>query len=371
MPTTTAQPTYNQIIASVRANVNEEEKLVGLQPQTMQMWILEACQQVCEKVSIFETRTLRLIKGIEDTPFQDTTGTITATGNVTISGTTLTGVAASGTGTVTGTAGSQTLTGSAGTFLTQLKPGNLIIIGTESIEILSIESSTSLTLASAFVTVPTASAYTYSTTRFLYDLVTGSVITVNSQVVTIASISAQNAALLVTAPSANQTNQTFTVDTYVQELPTRMINIISNDRIENNIHRQIEIRGIGYYDNLKTNDLYNNYTNYDTPHVCAVTRNSAGKYVLKFYPVPDAHKEVIFRSRSRTVPRFHITDALTANVPLDEQYEPSIRLYVEAMVWGWLKDRQYKAALMAEFEKSLIDLQANTFLKPSYIFSYE
>lgn len=371
MPTTTAHPTYSDIIASVQADVNEDEKLTPLQPETSKMWVLEACQRITQEVTIFELRTLRLIRGTDFNPFQDTTGTITGDGTVTTSGRTLTGDSAAGTGTVTGTANSAVLTGAATTFLSQLKVGQLIIIGTESHEIMSIESNTSLTLDTGFSAAPTGSAFSYCTTRFLYDLVTGSIITVNSIALMIQSISAQNAAVLVAAPATDQTAQSFTVDTYVRELPTRMINLISNDRVEGNLHRQIEIRGLSYLDKLKTNDGYHVYNNLSTPHVCATDRDMNGNYILRWYPTPDTHKEVTFRARVRITPRLYVSDLLTDPIKLDEQYEPVIRKYLESKTYGWLKENDRRKECMAEFEMEINSLRGNTHHKVSYNADYQ
>jgi hypothetical protein len=352
---TYARPTYIQIIQSVREQMNEKEKLTPLALETQMMWVLEACQQITKKVLVEESRTIRLIQGVQDVYFQDTTGVINGTGTINVTGVAIAGVTSAGTGTVTSN-NTTTLTGSGTTFRSQSKVGQLITVGTESHEIMQIQSDTVLITDVAFTTVFSGQSFIFSTTRFTRELVgstltVGSTITIGANSVTVASVTDAGNAIANSPFPTDQVGATFTIDTNVLEIPTRLRDGIQKiDRVESGIHRIVVIKPIGYVLQVEKEDMYTVFTNYNIPLMGGVTRDSQQRYYIHFYPVPEVTKEVTVYGYIKITPRLYIlTDKLTSNIPLDESYEPCIRLYVEGMSQSWIKNYDQGNARMAQF----------------------
>ncbi len=358
MPTTYARPTYKQILQSILEQMNRKEELAALAPETLMVWELEAAQQITQRLRIEEKRTLRLVQGVEDYTFQDTTGTITGTGTVSTSGVNLTGVTAAGTGTIS--VSITTVTGVGTTFVAQLQAGMMITVAGESHEILSIQSNTSLTLKEGFTATVAGAAFTYSTTKFTRELVTGSSVTVDSQTAaTVASVTDGQTAVLTAPLATDQSNKTFTIDTVVTEIPTRLRDgLYYIDRTESSFKREVKIKPMNYLLTVTKNDLYPVYTGYNTPFMAAVWRDSSGHYYLHVYPAPDATKEITLYAVIKITPRLYLlTDTLDSQMPLDEDYEPMIRAYTEAMAWGWIKEYEQKNQKMKEFYGMITDMK--------------
>lgn len=365
---TYARPTYRKIIQSILEQINEKERLTTFALETGQLWILEACQQITQELSVEERRQLRLVQSQQDYLFQDTTGTITGTGQVNVTGINVAGTQSNGTGTVsyTGTVSTQApnnvisngqITGVGTTFRSQLQVGQMITVGTESHMIVQIQSDTVLLTDQAWAVSFTGSAFTFSTTRFTRELVTGSQITIGANTLTIASITDGDTATVVAPLAVDVAAQSFTINTNVQEIPTRMRNGITIiDRIESGFHREVKVVPIRELLQNQKEDLYPVYTNYNTPYECAIFRDEFQRYYLHFYTSPDVDKEVTLYTEIKITPRLYLDDTtvtLDSQIPLDEDFEPLLRLYTESMIWGWLKNYDLQERRHVQFEAKM------------------
>ena len=369
MATTYARPSYLDIIFSVKQAINENDALKGLSYDQMKVWILEAEERITRRVEVMETRKLKLVQNQEDYPFQDSTVPATGTGTITTNGITLTGTTAVGTGTITSSG--ITVTGAGTNFITQLAIGNYIIVGSQAFEIVKINSATSLTLGGSFSSdLLSATAFSYSTTKFTRELVSGSVIVSNAQTWTVDAVTDGYNATLVAPNATEAAANTFTVDTVVTELPTRMMDIVDIDRIESSFYRQPLPKDIRYVLTLRKNDLIAVYSQFNTPYVVSVWRDGNARSWLKVYPVSDADKQMTLYARVRIMPRLYLSDTNTTPIQLSEDYEYAIRMYLQSMTYAWLKISQMAADKMNAFKDEIRELNAREIPNKSLEITY-
>ena len=362
---TYAQMTYRQIIDSVRTDITDDA-LSGCSDEWMQSQILLACQHITDNVRITEQRTLNLIVNQDEYPVQDSATPISGSGRVIVTNKALSGEVTGGTGTVTSSGA--TITGIGTIFKSELSVGEQIIIGTYSSEILTIDSDVSLTVSTQPDSdITTASAFTYSGTKFTRELVSGSIVAVGSVYCTIASITDAYNAVLTTPIATNISTYTaFTIDTAVSEIPTRFDSIFKIDRTQDALYLDIKPVDISELITLRQNDLYNIYSVYNIPYCAAFDMRDGTKKVLKFYKPPDTTKACTLHAVVKIKPRAYTNDALTAYVPLSETYEPAITNYVRWKTYRWLynkiKEANYNALAQEEYNlyvKAQFDLRAN------------
>lgn len=359
-----SRTTYGDVISAIRTNIQNPEVDAKINDDTLILWILQACQEITNRVRVTEKRELLLIQSQADYLFDDVTEPVNGTGTITSTANALAGVTTAGTGTIT--ASETTITGSGTLFITELAVGKAIKVGTEIREVVSIASSTSCTIGVAFTSAVSAAAFDISSTKFQRELVVGSIIVASGQSRTIATITDPMTAT-VTAPfNPDVSGVAFTVDTSVQKIPTRFHRINRIERTQTGIIRQIAV--VALEEIVDTGEDDGNptfYDPYDTPNRAAEWRDGTGRRYLRFYNSPDAHKQVTLHGDIKIKPRYYsgvTRDTIdTTAIPLYEDHEPMIRDWVMAHVYlSYMNNFQLYGSFMAEFNTKIMQFNANT-----------
>ena len=315
------RPTYNDVIDGIHTEIDDAQIRSKLQTGVLKNWILEACQQITNKIPIGEQRTLILIKDQENYSFQDNTEPQTGTGTITTSGYTVTGSTSAGTGTIT--ASGTTITGSSTLFVSELALGKAIVVGTEIKEVVEIHSNTECVIQSDFSATISASAFTISTTKFRRELAPGSIITCDSKTGTVDTITDAMTVTLIAPLTSNVGSATaFTIDLNLSTLPTRFHRIVYIDRPENTYHFPVGMVGLTNLLNSRKYDVTS------SPWNATEWRDSSGRRQLKILPLPYDTMPVTVFAHIRILPSVYDSIALTAVIPLDQNYETMIAEYV-------------------------------------------
>jgi len=358
------RPTYQDLFDSISSELVDEEITTHFQPSLCKVWSLEAMQIICERLSVEDKFELLLQPFQEDYPFADVALPVTGTGEVSTSGRELSGSTSAGTGTVSfqGATG----TGAGTLFLTELRVGQVIIIGSESKEILEIHSNTELITEDGFSATITSSAFSYSQTRFRRELVVGSVVTIASEQATIESITDARTAVLAEPLGTDASGETFQVDTSVSTIPLRFKNIKSFDRLENGFTRRVACVAISVLIDRKQHDQFPYYTPYNIPLLMAPWSLLTGRY-LKSYPLPQAPKSVTIYGDIEILPRSYASAAMSDPIPLSSRYEPAISAFVRSKAYEVLKsDYKMGEILRNRFELAMVS-QKQQYTNPTQI----
>lgn len=350
--------TYTEVIQDTLDEVGEEDKTADISSESIQGYILQGCQQIAQRVPIEDRTELRLIYGVTEYNFANSTVPVIATGTIDTLNNTVTGVTSVGTGTIS-TSGKD-VTGVSTLFMTELAVGKMIIVGTQKKTVLTITSNTACTIDAGFDSDLSASAFSYSTTKFTKEVVVGSTIISNSISKVVESITdAYN--MTVTVPyTIAQSGQAFTVDTKVTEIPTKFNHITRCERLEGVVPRPIWVAphekllreknqtwGItGYYGGLYQPYMISEWV-------------SAGTKYLEIFPEIETDKQITLYGFIRVNPRDYATDALTASIPLSQDYEPAIREYAKYRIYKRIKDEKGAQEAFALFENYVKILLVN------------
>ena len=349
--------TYSELIADVLDEINEEDKTADISSESLKNHILQACQKIANSIPIEDQTDLRVLFGVDTYNFANSTVPITATGTINALNNTVTGVVASGTGTISTSQG--TVTGLGTAFLTELKVGRMIIVGTEAKTVNTITSNTSCTIDGQFNVDLVSSAFTYSTTMFTKEVNVGSTIISNSISKVIATITdAYN--MTVTLPYAvSQSSQAFTVDTKVTEIPTKFYQITRCARLEGIMWRNVRVTPHDKLVKQKVMDWGQPiYSNLNQPYMVAQWQESGTRY-LEFYPPVQTDKQVTLFGLLQINPRDYSTVALTDQIPLSQEYEPAIMEWVKYRVYRKLKDAKLATDSFTLFENYVNKLITN------------
>ncbi len=348
MPTTFAKPTYNSIIDDVLQDTNDE-RLRLLTPEQIQVWIIKAQQRICQLVPCRDQRELRLIQDQVDYEFADSTG-LSGTGTISTTGTAVTGVSTDFDDEII--VGSQITAQSQNRSVTVARPdgtGTVTVSGT---------------------------AVTGVGTLFTTELAANEQITVNGAQLTIASITDNLNLVLTATPDDGFSAATFSRDNHLtidsafspdlsgasytrepdpREVPTDAKQIYRIDRLEGSFRREVIMKSLNYLLALRIADRVATYTGEQTPLIAAVWTDRVGtlnRYRrLTVYDVPDTDKTVTLYYFLGINPRSHTSDALTANILLAEEFEPSIQAYVKMKMYEWLAGSEGAVKLRGAISK--------------------
>lgn len=340
--------TYREIIEDVLDEIGEEDKTADISPESIQGYILNACQQIAQRIRIKDETDLRLVYGVTKYNFADSTVPVTGTGTIGCADNLVTGVTATGTGTIS--TSEKDVTGIGTLFLTELSVGKMIIVGTEKKYVTAITSNLACTISGKFDADISGSAFSYSTTMFTKEINVGSVIISNSIPKIVESITdAYN--LVVTVPyTVTQVAQTFTIDTKVTEIPTRFLKISECSRTEGDVILPVGVIPHDKFYRQKQRDFLGcMYSNYGEPFVITQWQEGATRYV-EIYPSVQDDKQITLFGFIKINPRTYVEDALTATIPLPEDYEHIIREYVKHRVYKKIKDNKSAEASLFMFE---------------------
>lgn len=352
--------TYQEIIDDLRDEFDSPELLSTIKDDSIKQYILQACQKITERIAVRTQRELRLLIDQVDYEFADSTVPVTGTGTLGVGANkTVTGVTATGTGTIT-TDGVD-VTGSGTSFLTELAVGKALIVGTEIKSIRSITSATVLVLESGFDTDLTASAFDYSTTKFTKEVNVGSSIVVGGVTRIVDTITDAYNLTVTQAYAASQSAQTFTIDTVVSEIPTEFFGIYDCSRLEDTVERKVNIVDISEILKLKQEMLwFMPLPNWNQPYMIAEWLKENGRRYLKIYPEVDVDKQITLYGFLRINPRFHTSDALTAYIPLMQDFDPMIKDFTLAKINSRLPGRERQEIVSRnDFEIGVRSFNAN------------
>src|SRR3990167_6821751 len=362
---------YNSIIYDIIDEIDDNDITKKISPESIKGYILQGCQRIASKVPIVQQMDLRLVIEQTEYDFADTTTPVTGTGTVGVGANkTVTGVTATGTGTIT--TSDTAVTGSSTLFLTELAIGKMIIVGTEKKMVTVITSATSCTIDTGFDTDLTASAFDYSTTKFTKEINEGSSIIIGGVTHIVDTITDGYNLTVTQAYTAAQSAQTFTVDTMVTEIPTKFYDLTKYaDRLEGTVPRKVRI--VSNDKLLKQNRMdygVNSYSDYDQPLMASVWRNASGRNYLKIYPPVTTDKQMTLYGFVQINPRFYASDALTANIPIQQQYEPAIKEFAKYMIYKRVKDRENWETAWNMFNTYVNELLVNLPVKPEIAIEY-
>jgi hypothetical protein len=351
-----SRPSYNDVIDSLQAELSLPELKPKFQSQTelLKMWILHACQDICDKIPIREERDLLLIIDQEDYIFKNDTEPTNGTGTIDSDGVNISGVVNSGTGTIS--TESTTVTGVGTSFISELAIGKAIKVGTDIREIKSIESNTQATLYTSFDSdIPSGSTFDISTTRFTQELIEGSIIVSSSQTRTISSITDPMNAT-VTAPfNPDLSGETFTIDKVYTQLPTRFNRIYKAQYDYGGYIVNPDIVDINEILDQKERDGLNSSMYALAPIKLAEWVNSSGQRYLKVYPTPNEHRVIKIIGDIKIKPRQYDSVDLDTAIPLTEDYEPLIRAYVKSKIYEVFSNSLELATMNLTTYRMLID----------------
>jgi hypothetical protein len=317
--------TYNELILDIQEEISNPE-LNTISNESIQSYILQGCQQISQRVPIKENYVLRLVYGQLQYLFKDTASPVNGTGTVSISGVNVVGSTSSGTGTIS-TVGNA-VTGGGTAFTSQLKIGSEIIVGTEVHMVTEISSDLSCTIDASFNNDQSGVSFSYTTTLFTKEIVSGSVLVIGSQTCIVDSVT-DGYNLVLTSPATTASSQTFTIDRVVTQLPTRIYQISEATRYEGTIPRPLMVVSIDRLVDQREKDFgVNPYSNLSRPFMVAMNGLSAQRY-LEIYPSLETDKEITVYGYIRINPRYYSSNALTTSIPLSQEFDPIIREYAK------------------------------------------
>lgn len=357
-----SRPTYGDVINALRSNLQDPVIDAKIADDTLILWILQACQQITQKVRLTEKRELLLIQSQTDYLFDNVTEPVNGTGMISSTATAVTGASVAGTGTISSS--STGITGVGTAFISELAIGKAIIVGSEIKEVMSVDSNTSCTVKTQFNSNLAATTFSISATKFTRELVVGSVIVSSGQSRTISVVTDPMTATVSTPFSPDIAAQAFTVDTSVQKIPTRFHRISRIERTQSGISRDVGMVGMENVTDLAVNDGRPFYNTFDLPLDAAEWRDSSGRRYLRFYAPPDDHKQVTIYGDILIQPRYYSSvtkeNMDTTAIPLYEDHEPMIRNWVTAQMYlSYMNDFAMYRAFMDAFDKSVADFTLN------------
>ena len=339
---------YENIIDDVLDEIGEEDKLANVSIASMQGYILQACQQISQRLPIRDQTELRIIYGVTKYNFNNSTLPVIGTGTIDVVGLTVTGTTAAGTGTIS-TVG-RDVTGVSTLFLSELVVGRMLIVGTEKVTVLAITSDTTCAIDGNFASDLDSSAFNYSTTRFTREVNVGSVIVSNGISNTIKVITDGYNMTVTDVYAAPQSSQAFTIDTKVTEIPTRFSQIDKCNRLEGEIPRPVRVCPYEKLTRQKNTDWAQTvYSNLDQPYLIAEWNQSGQRY-METYPPVETDKQVTIFGYIKINPRDYATALPTDSVPLPQDYEPMIKEYVKYRLYKKIKDDKSAAESFGFYE---------------------
>lgn len=343
MATTYAFSSYNNVIYDIIDEIDNNELTKKVTPESIKGYILQACQRIASKLPIRQKTDLRLVLDQTQYNFADTDTPVTGTGTVDVGANkTVTGVTGTGTGTIS--TSETTVTGVGTLFLTELAVGKMIIVGTEKKTVTAITSATVCTIDSNFDTELSASAFDYSTTKFTKEINEGSSIIIGGVTRIVDTITDGYNLTVTQAYTATQSAQTFTVDTMVTEIPTKFYSFERQaDRLEGTISLSVDI--VSNEELLKQRQLdwgVNGYSNLNRPLCASVWNNRTTRY-LEIYPPVEVDKQITLYGFIQINPRTYESVALTANIPLTQEYEPAIKEFCKYRIYKRSTDYKNEA----------------------------
>ncbi len=361
--TTTQHTTYDDLIGDILAGLNEEDRLEGLSPETIQLWILEAEKQICDRIEIQDKYTLGLNTDVIKYNFQNrpvVSGATAATPIVIAS--TAHGLAVADRILLQDVVG---VTGANGSrYVSAVADANHFTIK----QISDVTDATNETP----VSITTAEPHGKST---------GDTVTVSGVLGNTAANVTDNA---ITVVDAN----TFTLDDVVgngaytsggivtsdtvgagtwtsggrywkdDEIPTFFKRFKVGDRLWGTVHKEV----VAVDNNILRNkerretEKYALYSDSCSPSYMTEWMSERVRY-LEFYPAPQSDHNITLWGRIKITPRDYATDPLTTNIHLSSDYESAIVAFVENKIYRWLKEYKLAKESYARYEDEIKEMR--------------
>ena len=348
---------YDSLIDDIFDEVDDPNASL-ISREAVQGYILQACQKIAQRYPVKQKTDLRLLVGQSQYFFSDSTVPVTGTGTLGVANLAVTGVTSTGTGTLS-TVGKD-VTGVATLFLTELAVGKMIVVGTEKKMVSAIASNLLCTIDGQFDTDLSASAFTYSTTKFTKEINTGSTLVIGGVSRVVDEVTnAYN--LTVTLPyTATQASQTFTVDTVVTEIPTKFFNISEITRLEGIVPRPVDVVSNDLLQERKQAEFgIVAHSNLNQPLMASVWQNISGNRYLEIFPECEADKTITLYGFIQVNPRTYSSVALTANIPLTQEFEPSIKEFAKYRIFKKIKNNPEALEALGIFNQSILEMIRN------------
>jgi hypothetical protein len=349
---------YQSLINDIQDEI-EDSQIDLVSPEAIQGYILQGCQRITSLYPVRQKTDLRLLVDQTEYFFSDSTVPVTGTGTVDVSNKDVTGITIAGDGTIS-TSGKD-VTGSGSTFLTYLQVGRMIIVGTQKKMVASITSNTICTIDGQFDSDLSASAYSICSTKFTKEVNPGSTIVVGGVSRIVDEITDAYNLTVTVAYATPQSTQAFTVDTVVTEIPTKFYNIKEITRLEGIVPLPVAVVSNELLQEQKQATFgLTAYSNYSQPLCVSVWDNIAGRKYLEIFPAVGTDKTITIFGFIQVNPRAYVSVALTANIPLSQEYEPAIKEWAKYRLYKKLKDTKSAMEALATFGEYISTLKNNT-----------
>jgi hypothetical protein len=371
MTTNFGKSTYKQIIDDISFDFPEREKVSEFPPETLRRYICEAEEDVTRRITVKDARDLRLILGMEEYPFVDSTdivgtGLVTATAGSNM----VTGPTVPLTGFVYAYAGGATLLGAGTAFLTEVSVGDHIIVGAETRTVLSVPRDNALLL-----TLPWDNTYEHvvgvtSVTQFLNELIIGATVKIGGETKVVTSVTDDFTLTVDSAFTSTHTLVAFTYSPRSTELSTEIKTADYIDRLEQTIYRQPTMETIETLLSQRQVDFgVPVYTNYNNPVELSIWSQGGRRY-LRCYPAPDEDKTITLYVQVTINPRIHTADTNASYIHVPSKYDHAIKQWLKAVMMEHLKDDKSFQKYMTLYADAIRQLGSNPDSRKKMRFSY-
>jgi hypothetical protein len=349
--------TYSELANDVLADINEESKTSILSPETMQMWILDAEKQICDRIEVRDEWRLRLALNQTNYPFRDRAIITNATNASPIVVTSAShGLVNDEFIVVIGVGGNDAANGkwqvkSASTDAFSLYQYANVVGASNATPINIVTDEAHGFTTGNSITIAGVLGNTAANGTFAVTVVDALNFTLDASVGTGAYTSGGVATKVSTGSGAFTSGGRFWSQA---EIPTFFKSFILGDRIWSTVHRPVKPREIQELLGLQrqSSELYVAYTSLDAPFGMADWIDN-GQKQLMVYPPPQDSETMILYGRIKITPRLYQTDDLDSVVHLSTDYDEAIKRYVTYKTYSWLKDRKNMADAKALYDEEV------------------
>ena len=353
--------TFQEIIDDSLSDVNEEARTAQLAPETIQMWILEAEKDICDKVEVRERWLLGLNANQINYKFRDRAAITDATNATPIVITSAShGLSNDDYVIIQGVGGN---TAANGRFQVKNKTTNTFeikqyatVVDATNATPINIETSEEHGFSTGdSIVVADVGGNTAANGTFTITVVDALNFTLDSSVGTAAYTSGGVATKQSVGSGTYTAGGRFWKD---DELPTYFKRFIAGERLWSEVKR--EVRPIDIQELLaierQNTGMFVAFTSYDSPF-CMAEWIDLGERYLKFYPAPVDDEIATLYGRIKITPRLHQSDSLTSNIHLSTDYDEAIKYFVKYRIHNWLKDSQRAAECFQLYQSQINDLR--------------
>jgi hypothetical protein len=344
MSFTYGKSTYQNIVDSIKFDINEPDKLANLQPESILYWILDAEKQICDRMMVKDEYVLGLNDGVKKYYHRDRpviSGATNATPIVISS--TAHGLAVADRISINGISGNTAANGQR-------------YVSAKTTDAFTIKEAVDITNASnATPIVITANGHGWATsdTVTITGVLGNTAANVTNNAITV--IDVNSFSLDGVTGNATYTSGGLAVkDTvgnadYVSggrywkddEIPTYFKKFFFGDRLWGNVKREVKVCDISELrgKEREITAWYGSYSD-DTSPVIMAEGNSSFERYQEVYPQPYSDHNLTLYGQVKITPKDYQSDPLTANIHLSTDYDEAICHYIKYKTYTWLKEHQ-------------------------------